>query len=152
MQKITPFLWFQVPVDEPVRFYVSLFPDAKVIGDDSAISTVQALSFELSGVTYTAFNGGPHADFNDAFSLFVECEDQAEVDRYWDAFIANGGTPSQCGWLQDKWGLRWQIVPAALGECLGDPDPVKAERALQAMLGMQKLDVAALYAARDGTA
>lgn len=138
-QTISPFLWFDGNLEEAVKFYVSIFPDAKI----SMINPMTA-SFEIGGVAFMALNGGPMFKFNEAVSFFVKCKDQAEVDRYWDAFLANGGTESQCGWLKDKFGLSWQIIPDALGRYMSDPDRAKADRVTQAMLKMRKIIVADL--------
>lgn len=138
-QTVSPFLWFDGNLEEAVKFYVSIFPDAKI----SMINPMTA-SFEIGGVAFMALNGGPMFKFNEAVSFFVKCKDQAEVDRYWDAFLANGGTESQCGWLKDKFGLSWQIIPDALGRYMSDPDRAKADRVTQAMLKMRKIIVADL--------
>ncbi len=140
-------LWFDTQAEEAANFYVSLFKDGKVTGvsrgpDGKAF----VVNFEIAGSRYLALNGGPLYTFNEAFSIFVNVEDQAEVDHFWDALTA-GGEESRCGWLKDKYGLSWQIVPKALGECLGHPDPEKAGRAMQAMMGMKKIIVAELEAA-----
>lgn len=154
-QKITPCLWFENNAEEAARFYTSIFPDSSITGVLHAKSDtpgnkegdVLLVEFTLAGQKYQALNGGPHDKFNDAISLSVDCADQAEVDHYWDALIAGGGRPVQCGWLKDKYGLSWQIVPRRLTELLSNPDPAKAKRVMQAMLKMVKLDVAALEAA-----
>ena len=138
-QTISPFLWFDNNLEEAVTFYVSIFPDAKI----TMINPMSA-SFEMGGVAFMALNGGPMFKFTEAVSLFVKCKDQAEVDKYWNAFLANGGTESQCGWLKDKFGLSWQIIPDALGRYMGDPDRAKADRVMQAMLKMKKIIVADL--------
>ena len=122
-----------------MKLYASILPDSKI----NVINPMMA-QFELCGVTFMALNGGPQFKFTEAVSLFVKCKDQEEVDRYWDAFIANGGTESQCGWLKDKFGLSWQIIPDALGHYMGDPDREKANRVMQAMLKMKKIIVADL--------
>jgi predicted 3-demethylubiquinone-9 3-methyltransferase (glyoxalase superfamily) len=140
--KISPFLWFDNSLEEVVRFYVSIFPDAKI----STINPMTA-SFELCGQEFMALNGGPMFKFNEAVSFFVKCRDQSEVDRYWTAFLENGGAESQCGWLKDRFGLSWQIIPDALGRYLSDPDRAKADRVMQAMLKMKKIIVADLDAA-----
>jgi predicted 3-demethylubiquinone-9 3-methyltransferase (glyoxalase superfamily) len=144
MKKITPFLWFDTQAEEAMRFYVSIFKNSKVIsvspGPDGKAFSV---SFELDGQEFTALNGGPMFKFTEAISLFVNCETQAEVDDFWSKLTA-GGEAGQCGWLKDKYGLSWQIVPTALGRLLGNPDPVKSQRVMQAMLKMNKLDIAAL--------
>ncbi len=152
--KVTPFLWFNNNAEEAVSFYVSLFTDSKIVdvarwskGAPFPEGTAMSVTFELAGQQYIALNGGPHFALNEAFSLFVSCDDQAEVDRYWEALIADGGSPSRCAWLKDKFGVSWQIVPKALGRALSDPDRERAGRAMQAMMQMSKIDVAALEAA-----
>jgi len=141
MQKITPFLWFDDQAVEAAKFYVSIFKDAKIIDeiDDDASS----VSFEFFGQQYIAFNGGPYFRFTPAISLYVDCTDQVEVDYYWD-ILTEGGEESQCGWLIDKYGISWQIVPSILSELLNHPDPIKAQKAMDAMLQMKKLDIAKL--------
>lgn len=159
-QKITPCLWFEANADDAVRFYTSVFPGssiqnvhrAKADTPGNKEGDVLVIEFTLAGQSYQALNGGPHHRFNDAISLSVDCADQAEVDRYWAALTTNGGSPVQCGWLKDKYGLSWQIVPRRLTELLSDPDPAKGKRVMQAMLKMVKLDVATLEAAAAGTA
>jgi predicted 3-demethylubiquinone-9 3-methyltransferase (glyoxalase superfamily) len=150
MQKITPFLWFDNNAEEAMNFYTSVFKEAKITnktpGPDGKIMSG---SFELFGQEFMVLNGGPLFKFNESVSFFVTCEDQAEVDYYWDKLL-EGGEPSQCGWLKDKYGLSWQIIPKALGEYLGNEDQEKAGRAMQAMLQMTKIDVAKLKAAFDG--
>ncbi|WP_299532371.1 VOC family protein [uncultured Streptomyces sp.] len=151
MQKITPCLWFDGQAQEAAEFYVSVFGgDSRVLdvshygesapGETGSVLTVR---FLLAGQEYLGLNGGPQFPFTEAVSLSVDCEDQAEVDRFWDAFTAEG-EEGQCGWLKDKYGLSWQIVPRALEKALADPDPAKADRAMKAMLGMRKLDVQGL--------
>jgi predicted 3-demethylubiquinone-9 3-methyltransferase (glyoxalase superfamily) len=151
MKKITPFLWFDTEAEEAMNFYVSVFKNSKVNdvsrGPDGKVFTV---SFELHGQEFMGLNAGPQFKFNEAISMFVNCEDQAEVDELWSKLTADGGEESMCGWLKDKYGLSWQIIPKALGELMGDPDPVKAQRVTQAMLQMQKIDVARLQQAYDG--
>lgn len=151
MQKITPFLWFEDNCEEAMKFYTSVFKDAKIVstmpGPDGKVMTG---TMELFGQQFMVLNGGPQFKFTEAVSFFVSCEDQAEVDEYWEKLTADGGEESQCGWLKNKYGLSWQIIPKALGECLGDPDREKAGRAMQAMLGMKKIVVADLEKARDG--
>ena len=150
MQKITPFLWFDGNAEEAMNFYTSIFRNAKAgsisrygeAGPGPAGSVLTA-SFELEGLQFTALNGGPHFKFNEAISFHVACESQAEVDYFWDRLGA-GGQIQQCGWLKDKFGVSWQIVPTALPRLLGDPDRTKANRVMQAMLQMKKLDIAAL--------
>lgn len=157
MQKVSTFLWYDDGAEEAAELYVSLFPDSRILevqrfgsempGPSSGLVVVR---FSLGGVEYQAMNGGPAFAFTEAASLSVVCDDQAEVDRLWDALTADGGEESQCGWLKDRWGLSWQIVPRRLFELQSDPDPERAMRANQAMLGMRKLDIAALEAAADG--
>jgi predicted 3-demethylubiquinone-9 3-methyltransferase (glyoxalase superfamily) len=158
-QKIAPCLWFANEAEEAVTFYVSLFPDSGI--DHKTASTVAwpggkagdviLIDFVLAGQRYQALNGGPNenARFNEAVSLSVTCEDQAEVDRYWDALTANGGEPILCGWLRDRYGLRWQIVPRAFIDMLRDSDPVRSKRAMEAMMQMVKLDLARLKEAYE---
>ena len=150
MKKITPFLWFDTQAEEAMNFYVSLFKNSKVHnvsrGPDGKAFTV---SFELDGQEFMGLNAGPQFKFNEAVSMFVNCEDQAEVDYYWEKLTEDGGEESMCGWLKDKYGLSWQIIPKALGELMGDPDPVKAQRVMQAMLQMQKIEVDELQRAYD---
>lgn len=153
-QKITTFLWFDQNAEEAVRLYTSIFPDSRILevsryGDagPGPKGGVMAMSFELAGQRFFALNGGPHFKFTEAISLYVECETQDEIDGYWNRLIADGGAPSQCGWLKDRFGLSWQIVPKVLPGLLGDHDPARASRTMTAMLGMQKLDIAALTAA-----
>ena len=155
--KVTPFLWFESQAEEAANFYVSLFPDSKLLdvsrwseGAPVPAGTVMSATFRLDGREIIAFNGGPYVKLNEAMSMFVNCKDQAEVDHYWQALLADGGTPSRCGWLKDRFGLSWQIVPEALGRLLGDPDPARAARAMKAMMGMVKLDIAAMENAAAG--
>ena len=157
MPRITPNLWFDTQGLEAAEFYVSVFPSSQVkdvtyynnAGPGKA-GTVLTVDFVLDGQDYTAINGGPAFTFDEAISLLINCADQAEVDYYWEKLIAGGGEESQCGWLKDKYGLSWQVVPAGMNEVLNDPDRGRAERAMKAMLGMRKIDVAALQAAADG--
>jgi predicted 3-demethylubiquinone-9 3-methyltransferase (glyoxalase superfamily) len=156
MQKITPFLWFNDNAEEAVNFYVSIFKNSKIVdvaryGDagPGPKGSVMVISFELEGQRYTALNGGPNYTFTPAISLMVHCETQEEVDHYWDALCA-GGKPVQCGWLTDKYGLSWQIVPDALMKLMRDKDPVKSSRVMMAMMKMIKLDIAKLQHAYDG--
>jgi len=148
MPQLSHMLWFNDQAEEAVELYVNLFKDSKILSKnhspDGGVFTVE---FEVLGSKYTALNGGPMFSFTEAFSIFVLCDDQAEVDKYWDALTSNGGTAQKCGWLKDKFGLSWQIIPKQLGECLGNPDPVKAGAAMSAMLGMSKLIVSELEAA-----
>lgn len=157
-QKITPCLWFEGNAEEAVSFYTSIFPEssiqrvhrARLDTPGSKEGDVLFIEFTLAGQSYQALNGGPHEMFNDAISLSVDCADQAEVDRYWAALIAGGGRPVQCGWLKDKYGLSWQIVPRRLLELLSDPDAAKGKRVMEAMMKMVRLDVAAIEAAAAG--
>ncbi|WP_308191419.1 VOC family protein [Cellulomonas sp. ACRRI] len=158
LTSVHPFLWFDSQAEQAAALYTSLLPNSRVTetrtypdgAPDEFAGRVMSVSFELDGLPVEALNAGPQFRFTEAFSFFVSVDTQDEVDRLWDGLIAGGGEPSQCGWLKDPYGLSWQIVPRALGELLGDPDPARAQRAMQAMLGMQKLDVAALRAAADG--
>jgi len=153
MKKLTPFLWFDDNLEEALAFYTSVFEDSTVVevGRTGSASTdpVFSATFRIHDQEFRAINGGPHFRFNEAFALFVDCEDQAEVDYLWGR-LTEGGEPSQCGWLKDRFGLSWQIVPRRLVELLGDPDPAAATRVRDAMLAMRKIDVAALEAARSG--
>ena len=151
MQKITPFLWFDHQAEEAAKFYVSLFKNSKILniarygeGAPMPKGTVMTVDFVLEGERFTALNGGPMFKFTEAVSFLVNCETQTEVDRFWDRLTANGGEESQCGWLKDKYGLSWQIVPTVLARLLSDPDPVRAQRVMSAMLKMRKLDIDAL--------
>ena len=141
-------LWFNGQAEEAVNLYTELFENSKIINTthrpDGAVFTI---NFELLGAKYTALNGGDKFKFSEAFSISISCNDQVEVDKYWDALIYNGGEPGRCGWLKDKFGLSWQIIPKQLGECLGNPDPAKSAAAMNAMMGMSKLIVSELEAA-----
>ena len=157
MTSITPFLWFDDQLEEAMDFYVSLFGDSAVVDvnrlpDDTGGSPgkVMVATFRIGGQEVMGLNGGPAHRLTPAFSFFVSCEDQAEVDRLWDALCADGGEPGNCGWLVDRFGLSWQVIPTALGRLMGDPDPERSGRVLQAMLAMSKIDVAGLEAAYDG--
>ena len=158
MQKITPSLWFDTEAEEAATFYTSLFKDSKILevtryGDAGPreAGMVMTVVFELEGQKFIALNGGPDFKFNEAVSFTVHCESQEEVDRFWDALTQGGGEEGPCGWLKDKYGLSWQIVPTAMEELLSDPDPGRAQRAMAAMLQMRKLDVDALKQAADQT-
>lgn len=157
MQKIHPFLWFETQAEEAMNFYTSVFKNSKVgnvarypEGGPMPAGTVITAEFELEGMRFTALNGGPHHKFTDAISLFVDCKDQAEVDYYWDKLTADGGKPIQCGWLVDKYGISWQIVPEALPRLLGGSDAARSGRVMQAMMQMVKIDVAKLEEAARG--
>ena len=150
MPTITPFLWFDTQAEEAMSFYASVFKRSKVISVNRAQGKVMAVQFELEGQRFMALNGGPAFPFTEAISLFVGCETQQEIDELWGRLTADGGAPSRCGWLKDKFGLSWQIVPNSLGRMLSDPDPAKANRVMNAMLQMEKLDLQRLEQARDG--
>lgn len=157
MPTITPNLWFDDNALDAAEFYVSVFPNSSIDtvthytaagpGPEGSVLTV---AFNLDGQPVVGINGGPMFSFTEAVSLEITCADQAEVDYYWDALLADGGEASQCGWLKDKYGLSWQVVPVGMAELFSDPDPARAERAMQAMFPMRKLDLAALLAAADG--
>ena len=150
--KIYPFLWYAKEAEEAATFYASVFPNSRVDrvmtmqseSPSGPPGSVKVVDFTLFGQKFQAMTAGPHHDFNDAISMFVECDDQAELDRYWTALLSNGGQPQACGWLIDRFGLRWQIVPAVLVKMMADPDPVRSKRASDAMLQMIKLDIAEL--------
>ena len=146
MKKVTPFLWYDDPqAEEAVNIYVSIFKNSKVLSvNRKPDGNAWTVSFELDGVEYMALNGGPMFKFTEAFSMYVNCEDQAEVDYFWEKLTADGGQESQCGWLKDKFGVSWQVVPPILSKLLGDPDPAKSQRVMQAMCQMKKLDIAGL--------
>jgi predicted 3-demethylubiquinone-9 3-methyltransferase (glyoxalase superfamily) len=154
-QKIVTYLWFDREAEEAAQHYVSIFDDARITsvtrygaGTPFPAGTAMTVQFQLEGQTFLALNGGPHFKFNEAISLLVNCESQAEVDALW-ARLTEGGAESQCGWLKDRYGLSWQIIPTRLMELLSDPDPGRAQRALQAMLQMQKIDVPTLERAAE---
>ena len=151
MRAITPFLWFDDNLEEAVAFYTSVFPGGKTHGmmraPDGKVFTAD---FELAGQQIKGLNGGPQFRFTEAFSLFVECDDQEEVDRYWAALTADGGEESVCGWLKDKFGLSWQIIPVAFLEMVADGDPDQSQRVMASMQTMRKLDVAELRKAYEG--
>jgi len=157
MAKITPVLWFEDHAEEAAKFYVSLFPNSRLDKVSRApadtpsgpAGSVLTVDFTLDGQPVQILNGGPEFKLSEAFSLAVDCKDQAEVDRLWNAFLDDGGQESVCGWLKDRYGLSWQIVPHRLGELLADPDPGRAQRAMEAMLKMVKIDVAELERAAD---
>ena len=157
-QKIIPHLWYAKEAEEAAAFYVSVFPDSRVnrvtpLPSESPSGppgSVKVVEFELFGQPFMAITAGPLDPFNHAVSFVVKCEDQGELDRYWNALLQGGGTPEQCGWLKDRFGLCWQIVPAILGEMMNDSDNAKAKRAMDAMLKMVKLDIAGLQTAFDG--
>ena len=157
MNKISPFLWFDHQAEEASNFYVSVFPNSRITtmarhgeAGPGPAGSVMTVAFELEGQSFTALNGGPVFTFNEAISFVVDCEDQAEVDNLWERLTADGGQPSQCAWLKDKYGVSWQIVPRVLMELISDPDAAKAGRVMAAMMQMGKIDIAALKAAADG--
>jgi len=157
MPRITPNLWFDTEGEEAAEFYVSVFPNSKITNvthylesGPRAAGTVMTVDFTLDGQKVTAINGGPQFTFDEAVSLLIECADQDEVDYYWSK-LSEGGEEGPCGWLKDRFGLSWQVVPAGMEKLLGDPDKARGQRAMQAMLGMQKIDLAALHAAADGS-
>ena len=160
MQKITPFLWYTDQAEEAAKFYTSIFPDSRVIRVVSMPSdspsgppgAVKVVDFVLSGQPFTAMSAGKLDPFNHAISFTVNCDSQEEVDHYWNALTANGGSPSECGWLKDQFGVSWQITPTVMGDMMADPDRAKAKRATDAMLKMSKLDIATLKAAFEGKA
>lgn len=151
-QKISPFLWFDTQAEEAANFYVSLFPDSQI---DRVVpgpgGEAMFVEFRLSGAGFIALNGGPHFQFNEAISLSVDCNDQAEVDRLWES-LAAGGAAGPCGWLKDRYGLSWQIVPSCISEMLASPDAAKSTRMMDALRQMTKLDIAALTAAYEQSA
>jgi predicted 3-demethylubiquinone-9 3-methyltransferase (glyoxalase superfamily) len=150
MPTITPFLWFDTQAEEAMNLYASIFKRSKVISVNRAQGKVMSVQFELEGQPFLALNGGPHYKFSEATSFFVGCETQQEIDELWSKLIADGGSPNRCGWLKDKFGLSWQIIPNALSRMLNDKDPAKSKRVLNAMLQMEKLDLKRLEQAYNG--
>ncbi len=150
MPTITPFLWFDTQAEEAMNFYASVFKRSRVLAVNRAQGKVMSVEFELEGQKFMALNAGPMFTFTEAISFFVACETQHEIDDLWDKLLAGGGAPSRCGWLKDKFGLSWQIIPTSLGRMLNDKDPARAGRVMHAMLQMSKLDVTALQQAYDG--
>lgn len=157
LSTIAPCLLFKGEAEAAASFYVSIFPDAAITaisrygkGAPMPEGTALMVEFTLAGQRFQALNGGPPAEFSEAISFSIACKDAAEVDHYWAALTAMGGQPIQCGWLRDRFGLRWQVVPDGLGALIADPDPARAARAMQAMMGQTKLDLAAIRAAADG--
>jgi predicted 3-demethylubiquinone-9 3-methyltransferase (glyoxalase superfamily) len=156
MQKMTPCLWFDTEAEEAAEFYVSVFPNSRIVdvarygsAGPRPEGTVMTVSFELDGQSFVALNGGPEFTFSEAISFQVGCKDQAEVDAYWGA-LSEGGEEGPCGWLKDRFGLSWQIIPTALPELLSDPDPERAQRAMAAMLEMRKIEIGVLERAAAG--
>jgi predicted 3-demethylubiquinone-9 3-methyltransferase (glyoxalase superfamily) len=158
MQKVIPFLWFDGQAEEAAQFYVTLLPDSRVErvtrspadNPSGRAGSVITVEFTLAGQKYVGLNGGPQFPFTEAVSFQILCDDQAEVDRLWSTLTADGGRESDCGWLKDRWGLSWQITPKRMMQLLNDPDPARGKRAMEAMMTMQKLDIAALERAADG--
>jgi predicted 3-demethylubiquinone-9 3-methyltransferase (glyoxalase superfamily) len=150
MPKITPFLWFDTQAEEAMNLYASIFKRSKVISINRAQERVMSVQFELEGQEFIALNGGPMFKFTEAISFFVRCETQEEIDELWTTLTADGGAPSRCGWLKDKFGLSWQIVPTALNRMLSDKDTGKSTRVMNTMLQMDKLDLKRLQQAYDG--
>lgn len=149
MKKITPFLWFDTQAEDAMNFYISIFKNSKVLSVATGPNGIaSSVNFELEGQEFIAFNAGPEFKFNEAISFFVDCKTQAEVDELW-AKLSAGGKEGQCGWVKDKYGLWWQIIPFALGELMGDKDPVKAKRVVDAMLKMNKIEINLLKQAYD---
>jgi predicted 3-demethylubiquinone-9 3-methyltransferase (glyoxalase superfamily) len=155
-KRIVPNLWFDTEAEEAAEFYVSVFEDSRILNvaryteaGPREAGMVLTVEFELDGNRFIAINGGPQFKFDEAISFLIECADQAELDSYWEK-LTDGGSESQCGWLKDRYGLSWQVVPEGMAELFADPDPQRAERAMAAMLKMSKLDIAALQAAAAG--
>ncbi|TKT92334.1 VOC family protein [Dyadobacter frigoris] len=155
MQKITPFLWYDNQLEEAMNSYISIFKNSKILNvnrlpgeSPGSAGNVITATFELEGQTFYGLNGGPSFKFTEAISFFVDCKTQEEVDDLWER-LSEGGSKSQCGWLKDKFGISWQIVPSILGELMGSKDPVKAQSVMQAMMKMTKLDIALLQEAYD---
>ena len=156
MRPISPFLWFDTQAEDAAKHYVSIFSNSKILkvsryGDagPGPKGSVLTVTFDLDGQRFTALNGGPRFKFTEAISFVIDCKTQEEVDHFWSKLSA-GGEESQCGWLKDKFGLSWQVIPTVLGELITDPDPAKSKRAMEAMLKMKKIDIAALRNAHDG--
>jgi predicted 3-demethylubiquinone-9 3-methyltransferase (glyoxalase superfamily) len=152
MQKITPFLLMDGRAEEAMNFYTSVFKNSKIVdvsraGDNGPVFSA---TLELDGARFILLNPGPKVQFNEAVSFLINCATQAEVDELWDKLLAGGGAPLQCGWLKDKFGVTWQVIPSALGRLMGDKDPAKAQRVMQAMMKMVKIDIAGLEAAHRG--
>ena len=150
MPSITPFLWYDSQAEDAMNLYASIFPNAKVGNVSRAGDRVMSVEFELEGQRFMALNGGPMYKFNESVSFFVSCETQQEIDHYWSKLTANGGEPGRCGWLKDKYGLSWQIVPKAFSKLLGGGDPAATQRVVQAFMQMGKLDIQTLQDAHDG--
>jgi predicted 3-demethylubiquinone-9 3-methyltransferase (glyoxalase superfamily) len=151
MPTITPFLWFNTQAEEAMNFYTAIFSRSKVISVNRMQGKVMSVEFDLEGQRFMGLNGGPMYSFTEALSMFVSCETQAEIDELWARLTAGGGVPGRCGWLKDKFGLSWQIIPSTLTRLIGGPDTAGAQRAVAAMMQMGKLDMAKLQQAYDGT-
>jgi predicted 3-demethylubiquinone-9 3-methyltransferase (glyoxalase superfamily) len=158
MQKITPYLWFDGQAEEAAGYYTSIFKNSRVLdvtryGEAGPLpeGTVLTVTFEIEGQEFVALNGGPEFTFNESISFFVNCQTQAEVDELWER-LSDGGEKGPCGWLKDRYGVSWQIIPSALGELLHDPDPAKSNRVMKAMLAMSKIDIQGLRDAYEGRA
>lgn len=158
MPHITPCLWYDTQAEDAANFYVGVFPHSRIVrvshygeAGPREAGRVLTVDFELDGTSFTALNGGPEFRFNESISFQIECGSQNEVDTYWEKLTADGGEEGRCGWLKDKFQMSWQVVPSAMADLLMDPDPERAKRAMQAMLGMKKIDVTAMRAAADGS-
>ena len=156
-QKITPFLWFDKQAEEAAQFYTSIFKNSKILhvsrygdGGPGPKGSVMVVNFQLAGQEFTALNGGPRFQFSEAFSFVVNCDNQQEIDEYWSKLTSGGGEESMCGWLKDKFGFSWQIVPTAFGKLMSDKYPKKVNRVMEVLLKMRKLDIAKLQAAAEG--
>ena len=159
MPTLTPNLWFDTQAEEAAQYYCSIFPDSRIVNVShyteaapGKAGQVLTVDFELQGQRFTALNGGPQFKFDEAVSFQISCKDQDEVDHYWEKLTADGGEEGPCGWCKDRYGLSWQVVPEGIDELFGDDDPERAKRAMEAMFGMRKLDIAALRAAAEGVA
>ena len=150
MLTVTPFLWFDTQAEDAMNFYASIFPRSKVLSVNRAQGKVVSVEFELEGQTFIGLNAGPHYKFNEAVSFFVGCDTQQQIDDLWAKLTADGGAPSRCGWLKDKFGLSWQIVPKRLGALMSGGDSAKSQRVMDALLSMNKLDTNRLQQAFDG--
>ena len=150
MLTVTPFLWFDTQAEEAMNLYTSIFPRSKVLSVNRVQGRVMSVEFELEGQKFMGLNAGPYHKFNEAVSFFIGCETQEEIDDYWAKLTANGGEPGRCGWLKDKFGLSWQVVPNALPKLLSGPDPARSGRVVNAFMQMGKFDLNALQAAYDG--
>jgi len=150
MPSITPFLWYDTQAEEAMNFYASIFKRSKIISVNKAGSRTISVEFELEGQRFMALNAGPKYKFNEAISMFVSCDTQAEIDEIWEKLTSEGGGPTRCGWLEDRYGLSWQIIPKTLGRMLTDKDPARAQRVMEVVLRSDKLDMDELQRAYDG--